>query len=321
MATPRTSRLTFEIAGNPTTTPTKIKQLATVPFMLIGPDHPLAQLLPDALNTTAYAPKVGISITDIMYLTLGGVALAPGVASGGIHFIIDPTRLTKFFSDIDAQIGAVYTPIHGNAATAMPRAARVVADLIAKLPIEQRLLEAADVFYDGTADDAGSNSCFDWITPLMFITGEGHERHELLAQFIPLLPEYYFKGTPSTGGRSSSPFVDVLEQIISAVTASGRDLTDLAPQAQAAAVVAWYKRTRPPRMLIPYVSSPSLEVERRTADTHAGRLEPLLPDHWRYAFPALDYLWPDEVAEVGMEMAALATSLNLGGLPRGSPSR
>lgn len=70
-------------------------------------------------------------------------------------------------------------------------------------------------------------------------------------------------------------------------------------------------------MLIPYVSSPSLEVERRTADTHAGRLEPLLPDHWRYAFPALDYLWPDEVAEVGMEMAALATSLNLGGLSSG----
>lgn len=186
MANPRTSRFTFEIAGNPTTTPTRIKQLATIPFMLIGPDNPLAQLLPGALNTTDYAPKVGITIKDIKYLMLGGVALAPGVANGGIHFIIDPIRLTKFFSDIDAQVGAVYTPIHGNAATAMPRVARVVADLISKLPIEQRLLEAADVFYDGTPDDAGSDSCFDWITPLMFITGEGHE---LLAQFIPLLPE------------------------------------------------------------------------------------------------------------------------------------
>ena len=226
MANPRTPRFTFEIAGNPTTTPAKIKQLATVPFMLIAPDNPLAQLLPGALNTTDYAPKVGISVTDIMYLTLGGIALAPGVANGGIHFIIDPTRLTKLFGDIDAQIGAVYTPIQGNAATAMPRAARVVADLIARLPIQQRLLEAADVFYDGSADDAGSDTFFDWITPLMFITGEGHERHELLAQFIPLFPEHYFKGTPSTGGRSSSPFGDVLEQIISAVTASGRDLDE-----------------------------------------------------------------------------------------------
>ena len=34
--------------------------------MLIGPDHPLATLLPDALNTTDYAPKVGIGINDIM---------------------------------------------------------------------------------------------------------------------------------------------------------------------------------------------------------------------------------------------------------------
>ena len=82
MANPRTSRFTFEIAGNPTTTrPTRIKQLATVPFMLIGPDNPLAQLLPGALNTTDYAPKVGISITDIMYLTLGGVAVDRAAAS------------------------------------------------------------------------------------------------------------------------------------------------------------------------------------------------------------------------------------------------
>ena len=55
-----------------------------------------------------------------MYLILGGVALAPEVANGGIHFIIDPIRLTRFFSDIDAQLGAAYIPIHGNASTAMP---------------------------------------------------------------------------------------------------------------------------------------------------------------------------------------------------------
>ena len=63
----------------------------------------------------------------------------------------------------------------------MPHAARVMAGLIAQLPIEHRILEAADVFYDGTADDAGSDSCFNWITlKNMFITGEGHERHEQL---------------------------------------------------------------------------------------------------------------------------------------------
>ena len=34
--------------------------------------------------------------------------------------------------------------------------------------------------------------------------------------------EYHFKGTPSTGGRSSAPFIDVLDQIISAVADNAR---------------------------------------------------------------------------------------------------
>ena len=111
----RASTFVFEIAGNPAITPTKIRQLGAVPFFLTGPDHPLFLLLPDALNTTDHAPKVGVSVKDVMYLILGGVALAPEVANGGIHFIIDPIRLTRFFSDIDAQLGAAYIPIHGNA--------------------------------------------------------------------------------------------------------------------------------------------------------------------------------------------------------------
>ena len=52
MANPRATRFVFEIAGNPATTPTKIRQLGAVPFFLMGPDHPLFLLLPDALNTT-----------------------------------------------------------------------------------------------------------------------------------------------------------------------------------------------------------------------------------------------------------------------------
>ena len=114
MANPRATRFVFEIAGNPATTPTKFRQLGAVPFFLMGPDHPLFLLLPDALNTTDHAPKVGVSVKDVMYLILGGVALAPEVANGGIHFIIDPIRLTRFFRDIDAQLGAAYIPIHGS---------------------------------------------------------------------------------------------------------------------------------------------------------------------------------------------------------------
>ena len=103
----------------------------------MGPDHPLFLLLPDALNTTDHAPKVGVSVKDVMYLILGGVALAPEVANGGIHFIIDPIRLTRFFRDIDAQLGAAYIPIHAPAAQAqalcfiraVPRAPRAAQEI------------------------------------------------------------------------------------------------------------------------------------------------------------------------------------------------
>ena len=64
MANPRATRFVFEIAGNPATTPTKIRQLGAVPFFLMGPDHPLFLLLPDALNTTVlrlYPPHIYLS--------------------------------------------------------------------------------------------------------------------------------------------------------------------------------------------------------------------------------------------------------------------
>ena len=80
--------------------------------MLIGPDHPLATLLPDALNTTDYAPKVGIGINDIMYLLLGGVARSGSRKRRDLfhHLTIRPT---KFLSDMDTH-GAAFVPIHGN---------------------------------------------------------------------------------------------------------------------------------------------------------------------------------------------------------------
>jgi hypothetical protein len=118
-ANQRPNRLTFEISSNPATAANKIKQLSTDPFMLINPDHPLAAMLPDALNTTDYAPKVGIGIKKINFFLLGGLALTTEVVNAGLHFIIDPARLTKLFTDMDAH-GASFLPIQGNATSAMP---------------------------------------------------------------------------------------------------------------------------------------------------------------------------------------------------------
>ena len=42
-----------------------------------------------------------------------------------------------------------------------------------------------------------------------------------------------------------------------------------------AAVAAWTKRTRPPKLLVPWVENPMEEIERRAQPTAAGRYEPL----------------------------------------------
>jgi hypothetical protein len=175
---------------------------------------------------------------------------------------------------LDAQ-GAQLDPIQGDATFAMPRAHSILSYFVAKMPIDDRIIEADDVFYDGPADNAGTGTCFDWITPKLFITGEGHERHVLLSQFMLMLPDYHFKGTPTTGGRSSSTFTDILDQMLSVIAAAGqhRAFEELPFQAQATALVAWWKRTRPPVMLIPYVSNPCMEVERRAVETRAEVLD------------------------------------------------
>jgi hypothetical protein len=136
MALQRSSRFNIEFFGNPAAS-NRIKTLATDPFYLFSSDHPLALMLPEALNTTEYGSKIGIAIRDMNFIVLAGVALDSEVANGGTHFVIDPGRLTKLFSDLDAQ-GAQLDPIQGDATFAMPRAHSILSYFIAKMPIDDR---------------------------------------------------------------------------------------------------------------------------------------------------------------------------------------
>jgi hypothetical protein len=83
------------------------------------------------------------------------------------------------------------------------------------------------------------------------------------------------------------------------------------PQVQAAAVVTFFKRTRPPAGLTPYNTEPMLEIERRAAPTIAARFEPLFLTGWRRAYTTLDKLWPQTVNDIVTETLALATSLGV----------
>ena len=51
----------------------------------------------------------------------------------------------------------------------------------------KRILEPADVIYDGARDNAASGTWYDWISCGDFITGEGHERHELYSLWVLVL--------------------------------------------------------------------------------------------------------------------------------------
>jgi hypothetical protein len=64
----------IEFFGNPAAS-NRIKTLATDPFYLFSSDHPLALMLPEALNTTEYGSKIGIAIRDMNFIVLAGVAL------------------------------------------------------------------------------------------------------------------------------------------------------------------------------------------------------------------------------------------------------
>ena len=146
----------------------------------------------------------------------------------------------------------------------MPRAARILAGLIGNMSIELRLIEAADVLYDGTPDDAGSGMCFDWFTPRMLITGEGHERHELLSQFMPLFPPFQMHSVHRRAQLvrfHRRPRADHVRS---------HGFADLAPQAQAAAIVARFKRsTCPPRMLAHTIRDDPVPRNRAAHRGHA----------------------------------------------------
>ena len=99
MASIRSSatRQHVEFVGNPTSNANKIKALGSNDgaVVLLEPDSLLASMLPEALNRHEFANKVAITMKDILYLTLGGLALHPEVNTGGVHFFIDASRLTK----------------------------------------------------------------------------------------------------------------------------------------------------------------------------------------------------------------------------------
>ena len=290
---------TFKYVGGPTTDANRSKSLTYNGPLLISPDHVIAKLIPEALDVTSNAPLVTVQQRDIEYLLTGSILFDSQLYDLGMHGAIRVTRLAAIIQDL-MDSGFDTTPITGGKATAFPLAEARIAAAIKILPTDKRTVTKDQMLFDGDPSDPETGTWFDHITPGMFLAGDGAP--EVVAQMKALLSCVYNKDDIN-GGRASSTFTHTLQAIVSSV---GRDVSGLNGAAQAAAVVSWAKKTRPPPELAPYVSDASLEIERRAAPTAAERFEPLFAVRWRDACTQLATLWPQEVPNVIVATGALA---------------
>ena len=174
------------------------------------------------------------------------------------------------------------SPIGGSMEEAWPALVTRTTTTTRGLSIASRTLALAEVYYDGPPDDAATGTWYDHVTPAGLMAGDGGP--EVVAQFCSLMTHCFH--TDANGGRGDPYFTGTLSQIASSV---GRDITSATGMAQAAAIMSWCRKTRTPRDMVPYVSDPMAEVERRAGATASERFVPIFTTHWRTrAYPTLD---------------------------------
>ena len=289
-----------------------LKSLKSAGPLSLAVDHMAVVLMPDAFEDDSRLGKE-TSCAVLNGLCIAGLSFHPDVGKGGMHFAVSMERWAKLFKDIDQSGAMDMTPIHGSAEVVMPIAAQRVFDVVVALPPAQRELGVADVLYEGSADNAGTDTWFDHLTPYSLARGIGS--NEAVAQFMNLARGTY--NSESTGGRAGDEFENFTTLFESSV---GRSLDGLSNASICAAVVAWFKRTRPPpgfRVVACEDDARDTEVERRAGATESIRFCPLFEGGWRPAYPQLKSLWPSAVADIIARTVALASGLDVGGLGDG----
>jgi len=296
-AAPVDPRFGFAYVGNPTDAAGRRKALVENDVL----NHVFVKLLPDALDHDTWKPEIGVPVYALHLIVLGGSIMDNSCFTQGIHFSITPERLTKFVKDLDSS-GEAWEPIAGDDVEAIPKAAASITAALRKLPDDQRVIAATDLFYDSTdAKNAETGTWYDKITPQLLTSGGGGM--DMVAQFGSIIPNWYTKDT-----RASEEFKSALAQILGSV---GRDIGKLPPIAQAAAVAQWFHRSSPPHDLVLYILDPSLEIERRAGTDDQTRYAPIFIVHWRTACPFLHRLWPHPVIDILVDTAGLMLSLDI----------
>ena len=299
----------FSFAGNPSTNAAKLKALAHGGPLVVATDHRLHAMMPDAFNDAASAGKT-VLMADFEAMVMDAMLIDSEITKDGVHFVVQPARYKQLLAELGNTGNMDWSAIQGSMDEVFPIAKERFVPVIKALPAEKRTISAADVIYDGSKDDAQTGTWYDWLTPAVLMASGGGM--PALAQFRAIARNGFCKETD--GGRKADDFTDLLTQISGSV---GRDVSAISQAGQAAAVAAWVRKTQPPSNFTVYISNPTVEVERRAAESIAERFEPLFIVGWRGAYPSLSELWPKEVTEVTTQTAGLASCLGAGGLDGG----
>ena len=302
-ATTGDARFKFAYVGTPTPT-TLADQVKAIndndAKLVIASNHIFTAYMPDALDLVTFKPDVGVPMDALFAMFVGGCIMDADVYKQGMHFSITPDRLSQFVKDLDAS-GVAWEPIEGADVEAFPKAILDITAAMLKLSDQQRLLEQADVLYDSDPKDAETGEWYDKISPSMLASGDGGM--DMVAQFVSIIPDGYTKD-----GRDGDEFKSAVAQILGSV---GRDVSALPAIAQAAAVAQWFKRSRPPHEMTPYVVNKHLEIERRAGTDAQARFAPIFVIGWRVAYPFLAKLWPNRVEDILTDTAGLMISLDV----------
>ena len=189
LAAPVDPRVGFTYVGNPTDAAGRRQSLVDNEVLLVGPDHCLTKVLPEAFDHETWKPNVGIPIYALHSLFLGGSIMDNACFTQGMHFSITPERLTKYVKDLDSS-GEAWEPIEGEDIEAIPKAVAAFTAAIRLLQDDQRLITAADLLYDSTdPKNAATGTWFDKVTPQLLAAGGGGM--DMVAQFGSILPNWY----------------------------------------------------------------------------------------------------------------------------------
>ena len=288
---------------------TQAKSLGYGGPLVVAQDHMIKLMLPDVVVTITDGNAEWRLSQYLMHeLLMEGVSFNADVRGGGCHFSILNSRMAVMLQDLDAGHAAGFdgSPIRGNWAQAVPKAARRFTDALKELLPSSRLVAGCDIIFDCSRDDANTGTFYDYMTPQL-ILGPNNEYRNMRA-WCNLTPSSYHGG--SNGGRDDDAFTDAIEQMFASV---GTNMDSMSKSAQAAKVARWFQHTMPIQGMDVYSESALVmsEIERRAAPSAAERFQPLYKAGWREQYLALNELWPDEVLDVVTDTAALAVQLDI----------